>query len=110
MLLQKLRAKQTIQKLLALVMILLLVQKAGVGLYIHSWLHSKALVTNEQKTSLSFTCGCTDDFCMPFEEASDKVSFFTEKIYAIHEVAPVRFCQQLPLATTSLRGPPSRTV
>jgi len=103
------RYKQSIAKVLSIVMMIVLTQKIAGGLYLHNWLHESkqtSLVSHSDHAVSQANCSCIDDFYAAFTEPvgqptdvllSPEASFF-----AVRELS-------LPLIAKyfhSLRAPP----
>ncbi len=67
------RANRYIIKGISILLIVLLMQKTGGGLYLHNWLHAKNTRTASSDHVIikqeSTSCSCIDEFYLPFAEA-----------------------------------------
>jgi len=103
------KTKGAIQKIVAAIFLLLFLQKSGVELYIHSWLHVKSHIQAPSSSNHSFVsanCSCVDDFLMPFAEPSDVISpsiSIPHQIFSLGLIEPVLSVSEY---FTALRGPP----
>jgi hypothetical protein len=99
-----------ISKCISLFLIVLLMQKAGGGLFLHDWLHA------QNKTNASHqlpavaegvaNCTCIDDFYVPFAETAGQIIQPVPEIKTEFVAVP-----DLPIPFSSkffhsLRGPP----
>ena len=65
------RYKQSIAKVLSIVMMIVLTQKIAGGLYLHNWLHESkqsSLLSHNTNAVSQANCSCIDDFYSPFSE------------------------------------------
>jgi len=99
-----------IQKSFAIILLILFVQKIGVELYLHNWLHT----ANYRQPSphipgnnvVGYSCNCIDDFSMPFTETAEPLS---QAIFPTHVefIALAEFSvSSSSIFYHSLRGPP----
>ena len=99
-----------IQKSFAIILLLVFAQKVGVELYLHNWLHAnkcKQEQPNQQdKTIVTYSCHCFDDFTMPFtgepEKVSQPISSVAFEFTSLQKIS-------VPFSSTfffSLRAPP----
>src|ERR1043165_5132018 len=103
------RYKQSIAKVLSIVMMIVLTQKIAGGLYLHNWLHeSKQLsfLSHNTNNVSQANCSCIDDFYAPFTEpvilSAESPLLAQIDFFAVQELA-------LPVVTKhfhSLRAPP----
>ena len=103
------RLNRQIQNILAILFLLMLGQKMGVGLTLHNIFHSKNYnqsSANTDNNSSNYSCNCIDDFTMPFTETEAvdiplaPVSYF--EFIAFYKVTE-SYTSDL---FTSLRAPP----
>jgi hypothetical protein len=105
------RSNQSILKGISLLLIILLMQKSGLGLYLHDWLHAQNQNFPSQKhlavIDKGATCSCIDDFNMPLAETPASVTGLIPEIkrsfLSILEF-PIPFSSRY---YSSLRGPPT---
>jgi hypothetical protein len=100
-----------IAKCTSIVLIVILMQKVGGGLFLHNWLHEQSK-NNSQTTSPavsqhSLNCSCIDDFNLPFTGAEEPViekqtPRTTEFFSVYHSSASVPL-----ILFFSLRAPPA---
>ena len=99
-----------IQKSFAIILLLVFIQKGGVELYLHNWLHTnnykQSLPQSQDKNVASRPCNCIDDFSMPFTESIEppvQAIFSTEV-----EFISLQECStpSSSIFFYSLRGPP----
>ena len=67
------RCKQSIAKMLSIVMMIVLTQKIAGGLYLHNWLHESkqlSLLPDNTHTISQAACSCIDDFYAPLAGAA----------------------------------------
>jgi hypothetical protein len=104
------RGKQSIAKVLSIVMLIVLTQKIAGGLYLHNWLHSSGKLVSLPANSNTLgqgNCSCIDDFCAAFTEAQ---VFSVESPLAVHADYFVVHELYLPPVSKhfhSLRAPPA---
>ena len=104
-----------IKKFVSVILIIVLLQKIGGGLFLHNYLHTtnkKEHVTHSQihLGILNSSCNCIDDFYIPFAEpenkldtsVSDKAQIFNSKY-----VPPISICLRI---FNSLRAPPTSSL
>jgi hypothetical protein len=103
------RGKQYISKCISILLLVVLLQKAGGGLVLHDWLHVQSTCTSHDDpvvTETAINCSCIDDFYMPFTGAPET---FIEPLVTIPAefaaIPPIAIPYSLP-AYHSLRGPP----
>ena len=102
------KTKGAIQKIVAAIFLLLFLQKSGIELYIHNWLHVKNHVqaSSSSRSIVSACCSCVDDALMPFAEQSDEISSslsIPHQIFALGLIEPVLSVSEY---FTALRAPP----
>ena len=103
------RDKQSIAKILSIVMLIVLTQKIAGGLYLHNWLHSAGKLVSlpvNTNTIGQGNCTCIDDFCAAFTEPQP---FFVESPLATHADYFTVHNLYLPVVSKhfhSLRAPP----
>jgi hypothetical protein len=98
-----------ISKGLAVVFLLLLGQKFGVGLFLHNVFHvtEQKAETSSNDNAISFACNCVDDFSSPFT-ATENINLpiansYPVVLFSFHEqFVPASF-----YLFNSLRAPPS---
>ena len=101
---------RNITKFIAVLFLLMLGQKTGVGIFLHNVLHTSehkiSSGTTPDTSTINFACNCIDDFSSPFDETVT-VSLNSP---IIHKAALISFSRQsAPSAFylfSSLRGPP----
>jgi hypothetical protein len=107
------RSRPFILRCAAFLLILVLSQKAGAGLFVHNFLHNTAANNNttgqenENGKDFSYACSCIDDFLMPFAETEgvaypQPVSDFTNLVSIFKE----HISFHTPVFSF-LRGPPT---
>jgi len=105
------QGKPIIRKIAALLLVFVLIQKTGMGLFLHNVLHASSakasLPNDDDKSGVSYNCSCLDDFLAPFEES--EIPFIAHPIIA--HSSPVVFYITTDThafcITPSLRGPPA---
>jgi hypothetical protein len=104
--------KRHIIQSLAIVFLLLLGQKFGVGLFLHNVFHvteqnESAIPSSSNDNAISYACNCIDDFSSPFDE-TETINIPTVVHYS---VVLFSFYQQSFFSSfylfNSLRAPPS---
>lgn len=105
------QGKPIIKKIAALLLVIVLIQKTGMGLFLHNVLHASSakssLPNDDDKSGVSYTCSCLDDFLAPFEES--EVPFIAHPI-ATHSSPVVFYIATYTHSfciSPSLRGPPA---
>lgn len=104
------KPRRFIRKCFAIILLIVFVQKGGVELYLHNWLHTnncKQSVPQSQDNNVaSRSCNCIDDFSMPFTESLEtpKHVIFSSKV----ESVGFQKCStpSIHIFFCSLRGPP----
>jgi hypothetical protein len=97
-------------KLVAFVLIVLLSQKAGFGIYFHNSQHIQVANTKCDEHSVgitSFHCNCIDDFSMPFTETDDTINSFSPVFLQNFIASPTNSVVNTSRFFNSLRAPPS---
>jgi len=88
------KSNRFIQKVLAIVLLLVFGQKTGAELYFHNWLHTsnyqQALPQAPSGNVVSYSCNCFDDFAMPFAEPTAEI---TSSVIRPHQVYFSTFIQ-----------------
>ena len=100
------------QRLSAILVILVLCQQVGAGLYIHNLCHKQERISEAHSKSSIVSeavvdCSCVDNFLTPFLEAEAPV--FTA-LSNIHQLLAENLQPQIPstdLVFIPLRGPPT---
>lgn len=104
-----------ILRVLAMLLLLVFVQKTGVGLYLHHLLHGQAAngqtaIPDEKGKEISYACSCLDDLQMPYLPAGIDTP---DPLPLVHAEPVAFYSVTLPVVTdthTSLRGPPASFV
>ncbi|HMJ46652.1 MAG TPA: hypothetical protein VK498_04950 [Ferruginibacter sp.] len=104
------RANRNIRKGISMLLILVFMQKAGGGLFLHNFLHfQKIEPVSDVTTSLKHTissCSCIEDFYVPFTETPQQTVHSPCRIH-FEFVTP--HSALIPFSAKffhSLRGPP----
>ena len=108
------RSRPAILRIAAFLMILVFLQKAGAGLFIHEIFHTdkktESSIPSGEKNQQGYSCTCIDDFLMPFIETDEPVCSFIPLATA----SPVTyFNEAIPYIAplySSLRAPPASMV
>jgi hypothetical protein len=107
---RNMKTNRHIAKCLSVLFIIILMLKAGGGLYLHYWLHSqKSATASSGTTAISqnpLTCTCIDDFNIPFTETPGQV---VQKPGSIKIEFVASLASLIPSFSKffhSLRGPP----
>ena len=106
------RVRSVIQKCTALFLLLVFLQKTGVGLLFHDLVHAKAIAAEHASNksgdnSISYACTCIDDFLMPFTQAEEPV---VSPVIVKHIIPVEHYASTIPFYSpvySSLRGPPA---
>lgn len=103
-------SRRPIQKLFAIVLLLVFVQKLGGGLYLHNWLHAKSESTiplSPGKNIVSYSCNCIDDFSMPLTHPASEVFLNASESHQIFFSSSIQPHSFSFLLFNSLRAPPA---
>jgi hypothetical protein len=100
-----------IAKGLAVIFLLLLGQKFGVGLFLHNVFHAteanKAESSSSNDNTISYACNCVDDFSSPFTETENikvpSVNSFPDPLFSFYQRSSFTSFYLF----NSLRAPPS---
>ena|SRR5882724_2002478 len=104
------RTNKHIQKCISVLLIIILMQKAGAGLYLHNWLHSQKNIPSSSGAPVigqnTIACSCIDDFYVPFAETPEQLvqAPYTIKIEFVASL--ISFIPSSSKFFHSLRGPP----
>ena len=101
---------RNITKFIAVLFLLMLGQKTGVGIFLHNVLHTSehknSSGTTPDTSTINFACNCIDDFSSPFEETITVSLTFP----ITHKESLITFSPQSAPAAfylfSSLRAPP----
>jgi hypothetical protein len=106
---RRMKVNRHIQKCIAIILLLVFSQKIGVGLYLHSWLHTN---TCKQSTPaagsvIKLSCNCVDDFSTPFSDPVAATESFVEEHYQRFIAAYKPSASIASRFFYCLRGPPA---
>lgn len=106
------RQRPLISRCIAFFLLLVFIQKAGAGLFVHNIIHqtgstkNSGLPSNEKNKEAGYSCSCIDDFMMPFAEA-DPISIPAPAISTLtYFIAPADAAVFSATVHSFLRGPP----
>jgi hypothetical protein len=97
-------------KIVALLLLLVFTQKAGLRLWMHHWFHESKIAQHQPATgsdNLQLKCDCFDDAMMPLLESTPFIVPIPIRQYATLRVAghsPIRSADKVYY---SLKGPPA---
>lgn len=100
-------------KMVAVLLLLVFTQKAGLRLWIHNWFHETKTVQNQAEPgsdNLQLKCDCFDDAMMPLLESPEFTISPPLRQYATLTVdrhSPILSADKIYY---SLKGPPAETI
>ena len=100
-----------IKKLISILLLIILIQKMGGGLYLHNYFHSVNNVEQNktaqvQFSNVNYNCNCLDDFYLPFTEpVNETISFLAVPHQSFNSSYIQPVCTFFHIFN-SLRGPP----
>ncbi|RXK85437.1 hypothetical protein [Filimonas effusa] len=98
-------------RFIALMLLLVFLQKAGAGLWVHELMHVKTIKDSSSskeagKSSESEACSCIDDFFVPMEMGPASLLFFVPSAFIVLKRVQVNFPPLILPFFYTLRGPP----
>jgi len=102
---------EKIKKLISIVLLVILIQKMGGGLYLHNYFHAPAKsepapVAHVQFSGLNYNCNCLDDFYLPFTEPANETMSFVAVPHQSFNSSYVQPTSTFYRIFNSLRAPP----
>ena len=101
------------KKITAVLLIMVFIQKMGLGLFLHAWLHENPIgLTNDLKNPATHLqqvrCSCIEDAMIPFAGADSSIVISTPVTFFFSYNNPLRVLySSSEQIYYSLRGPPS---
>jgi hypothetical protein len=100
-----------IKKLISILLLIILIEKKGGGLFLHNYFHSvknieQTNTASVQLNKVNYNCNCLDDFYLPFTEpVNETISF----VPVLHQSFNSSYIQPFSIffrIFNSLRAPP----
>lgn len=102
--------KTAIRKLSVVLLIVVFSIKAGTGLYLHNYFHTKNFSSSTTGSAeVKFTCSCVSDFYLPFEETVQPSVDILSHNFLEHNYSYTSFLLYTTKLYTSLRAPPANS-
>src|SRR6266536_2923787 len=100
-----------IKKLISILLLIILIQKMGGGLYLHNYLHSINTIEQNnaaqvQFSNVNYNCNCLDDFYLPFTEPFHETISFIAVSHQSFNPSYIQSACTFFRIFNSLRGPP----
>lgn len=101
-----------IKKIISVLLLLILIQKMGGGLYLHNYFHVTGNIELSDKTELNashvnYSCNCIDDFYLPFTGPSAELVLLVPVSHVSFASTYIQSHSVSALFFNSLRAPPA---
>ena len=104
-----------IKKLISILLLLVLIQKMGGGLYFHNYFHAIGNIELSDKAQVNashvnYSCNCIDDFYLPFTEPAAEPILFHPVSYRSFNSTYIQPHSVSERFFNSLRAPPASSI
>jgi hypothetical protein len=101
-----------IKRIVSILLLLILIQKMGGGLYFHNFFHVTGNIEVSDKTQMSaghlnYSCNCIDDFYLPFTEPATELTLLAPVSHLSFSSTCITSHSDSELFFSPLRGPPA---